>query len=152
MLQNEKPTSSNKDGLSKDNLLPEAKDLSENQYNTQKLKKIPVYNNRGQVVGVIQNGILKKNANSKKHMLWNPHGWAFDAEILEKARRLSIRNIEIFDSETHITYHAKLSDYFLHGVKIERGYGKQICLPIQYFKNDASHTNNTNQLNLAIKE
>lgn len=93
----------------------------------------PVTNAFGRIVGEIKNGCLEKCVSSDRHMLIDPLGWAWDVEILEKARKAGVERTLIIDKGANKTYKALLSDFDRFGIPVDRGYGRQICLPLKYW-------------------
>ena len=116
--------------------------------NNTNIGKIPMPSENGRIVGWIANDVLWKNAKESRHMLRRPRGWAWDACILEKAERLGASHTEIHEQEAKVVYRAKLEDFRCHGVKIDRGFGSQICLPIRYFQVQRPGNENPIQIKL----
>lgn len=104
-----------------------------NKYSTAQ-EKIVVRNVNGHVVGRITKGTLRKNVKASKHMLHSPLGWAWDVSIIELAQLFGVVNVVIYDQEQDITYQAPLESYIKFGVKFNRGYGEQICLPLRFWQ------------------
>ena len=67
-------------------------------------------------------------------MLRFPLGWACDLNILEQLKRLNARKILIIDTETNIRYRVSLSDFLEKSVPINRGFGEQRLLEINYWE------------------
>ena len=63
-------------------------------------------------------------------MLRHPLAWAFDVSILEAARQDGAQVVEVVDTESRKIYQAPLIAFFLHGARIDRGFGQQIALPL----------------------
>lgn len=93
----------------------------------------PVYNGRGKVVGYINGPLLTKQADSIRHMLKQPPGWAWDVAILDHAKGRGVTHTEVTDTETGITYRAAIADFETFGAPINRGHGPQIVLPAGYW-------------------
>ena len=104
------------------------------EYKRKKRRGQPVKNAFSRVVGEIKNGILVKVVSSDRHMLRVPLGWAWDVAILKKARKAGVERTLIIDQGANKTYEALLSDFEHFGIGIDRGYGRQICLPLKYWQ------------------
>ncbi len=102
-------------------------------YNTNQ-NRVIVYSQTGKAVGWIRDGILYKNADSRKHMLQKPPGWAWDKSILLKAKAIGVTKTVIHDKSSDIDYCANIDDFFSKGQIINRGFGYQICLPLAFWK------------------
>lgn len=79
---------------------------------------------------------LEKHCRSSSHMLRRPRGWCFDIESIEAATRAGIDFVVIYDDDNGCRYTVSLSEFINHGEKINRGYGPQICLRVQYWRVD----------------
>ena len=84
----------------------------------------------GRIVGQIEGNTLRKNARNEIHMLKRPRGCAWDLCVIEKAEASGVRYTEIFDESAGRIYHADLSDFRQYGLEFDRGFGRQIVLPI----------------------
>ncbi len=87
-------------------------------------------NTRGKPVASLVGRTLTKNVRASVHMLRQPRGWAFDLDILRQARADGAVAAEVRDLETGLTYWATLSAFDRWGVRFNRGFGEQICLPL----------------------
>jgi hypothetical protein len=84
----------------------------------------------GFIVAEVRGDCLFKRAWSSRHMLRKPQGWAFDFDILDDADYLGATWVLIIDEETGIAYSAELGAFWEQGIFIDRGYGEQLCLPL----------------------
>lgn len=101
----------------------------------------PVYNTKGQAAGQIWPDLcLIKRARASRHMLRNPHGWAWDTRILEEAKEKGVFIVYIIDEDTNTVYEAPLDEFWAHGQRIDRGHGEQICLPLKYWQITESYS------------
>lgn len=91
----------------------------------------PVYSATGRVCGEIAGPVLKKNA-QPNHMLRRPAGWGWDKAILEEARGAGCTHTEI--TCRGVVYRAALANFTRYGVKINRGYGEQVILPLMHWQ------------------
>lgn len=80
----------------------------------------------------IERGVLRwPHARGSAHRLRRPPGWAIQADVLRyHLARGDVERVEVHDDETQTTYTAGLSDVIRRGAEIERGFGKQIMLPL----------------------
>lgn len=74
-------------------------------------------------------GVLRKTARSR-HMLRTPRAWAFDEAHIAAAQRTGVLRVEVFDTDTQTTYRAAVADFETFGIRLDRGYGPQIALPL----------------------
>ncbi len=88
------------------------------------------FNTAGRSVATLQGATLTKRVRGSVHMLRQPRGWAFDLDILRQARADGAVAAEVRDLETGLTYWATLSAFDRWGVRFNRGFGEQICLPL----------------------
>jgi hypothetical protein len=112
----------------------------------------PVRNVYGRIVGEIIDGCLVKSVRSSIHMLKDPRGWTWDEKILKRAELAGVRHTKILDEDTGVIYEARLSDFHLYGKRIDRGFGKQICLPLEHWKTGISPTVGGNIGETSIKD
>lgn len=98
------------------------------------IQKFPARRRDGKVTGEFIGETLFKRAQSSKHMLRNPKGWAIDCYTLDVAKSRSTRFIQVTDTDTFFVYRARISDFALKGIPIDRGFGPQIVLPIEYWE------------------
>lgn len=88
-----------------------------------------VFNVQGKVVGhITPDGWLRKRVDPAIHMLRRPPGWATDVTHLD----LPIRGIRLVTPDG-TTYEAGLELFRRHGIRIERGYGQQVVLPLSFW-------------------
>jgi hypothetical protein len=99
---------------------------------TKAIKVQPVKVN-GRKVGEIVGDILRKNASFKSHLLQNPRGWTWDIAILEKARKAGVHLIVIIEIDSKWIYKSTFEDFMQNSVFIDRGYGQQRCLPLNFW-------------------
>ena len=86
---------------------------------------------------VCEDGILKRRASAQRHQLRYPPAWAFEENILREAERQGATLVQVVDTDTGQTYTASLSRFWTHGVRLDRGYGVQVALPLnQWHRED----------------
>lgn len=95
---------------------------------------VPVRAGNGRIVGILEGEVLKKKVRRSVHLLRQPRGWAWDVSILEEAEEHGALYTELIDEESTKIYWAPLSEFQSHGVSIDRGFGKQIVLPLAYWQ------------------
>ena len=66
-------------------------------------------------------------------MLKRPPAWAAAVEALDAAKAAGAQWVEYHDLDTGKTYRAVLEAFFRHGLRIDRGYGPQLALPLAYW-------------------
>ena len=64
-------------------------------------------------------------------MLRRPRrAWAADVDALDQARAAGAEWVEILDQDTGARYRAALADFYRRGLKVDRGHGAQLALPL----------------------
>lgn len=91
----------------------------------------PIYRADGRaVVGRVEGGTFYKRARSTVHLLRRPRAWACDVDALDQARAAGAEWVEIADQDTGTRYRAALADFYRRGLKVDRGHGAQLALPL----------------------
>ena len=93
---------------------------------------IPVYRSDGRICGEIAGDILRKTAR-REHQLQRPAAWGWDTAIIDQAEQAGARFTEITDDNGRI-WRASLADFRRHGVRVNRGYGEQVALPLSFWQ------------------
>jgi hypothetical protein len=91
----------------------------------------------GRVVGEVRGGTFYKTARASVHFLRRPAGIALDLGSLADAEDAGARYVEIFDRETGRHYHAAISTIRARGFELDRGFGRQVALPLDAWARDA---------------
>lgn len=86
------------------------------------------------IAGALVDGWLRKIVQASKHMLRSPRGWAIDAHALATARSAGALGLRIEDTESGRVYLADWDTLDAHGYTFDRGYGRQIALPLRYWQ------------------
>ena len=95
---------------------------------------IPIYRADGRaVVGRVEGDTFYKTARSTVHMLRQPRAWACDVDALDQARAAGATRVVILDQDRGRRYAADLATFDKHGVKVDRGHGAQLALPVAYW-------------------
>lgn len=68
-----------------------------------------------------------------KHMLKTPPAIAKDVSILQDVLRRGGKEIIFHNRETGVTYRATLRLFFDKSFELDRGFGRQLALPLEYF-------------------
>jgi len=88
------------------------------------------------VVGKVCWDTFKKIIIGSKHLLRKPLAIAFDIASLHDAERAGARWVEVKDKETGIVYKVTIERIWEYDFKLNRGYGNQIALPLEYWLQD----------------
>ena len=92
---------------------------------------IPIYRHDGAaVIGQVIGDTFHKRARSSKHMLRRPPAWACDVASLDQAQAAGAVWVVIYDQDTGRTYRVALADFLSRGVRVKRGHGDQLALPL----------------------
>ena len=97
-----------------------------------------VFIRSGKVVGNVTGEIFHKRMDSRKHFLRKPPAIAFDEKSLEKAMSYGAKRVLVLDTHKKDTYTATISQIYKNGMKVDRGFGKQIALPLSYWKKESA--------------
>jgi len=87
----------------------------------------------GHVVGYVKGETFYKTVSGSVHFLQKPYGIASDVDALNEAKQAGATHWQVTDRETKNKYSATIALVFDKGVYIDRGFGRQIVLPMQYF-------------------
>jgi len=90
----------------------------------------PVYSAAGRVVGEVVDEVLRKAVRRSVHFLRQPPAIAWDVCVLEQAEALGATRTEVLDTETGTLYTAPLNAFWRYGVRLNRGFGDQVALPL----------------------
>jgi len=118
--------------------------------NTKNKNNELIFNEYGKIIGWIEGNSFNKNISSSKHMLQKPKGIAWDLSVLERARKENLKRTYVHDKETGNEYEAILEDFFRYGVRINRGFGEQIVLPLKFWQIKAPGRPYSSQLALPL--
>ena len=96
---------------------------------------IPIHRSDGKVIGQVSAGVFRKDKLvASKHMMRKPLGWALDVASLAQAESYGADLVQLTDQETGVVYRAPITRFNEKGVQINRGYGRQICLPLEFWE------------------
>jgi len=93
---------------------------------------------RGKMTGTLRdNGrTFQKSVHSSRHFLRKPPAICLDVDNLRAAEGQGAVSIQIDDLDTGSRYTAAFALLWQIGVPMDRGYGRQIYLPLQYWSVD----------------
>jgi hypothetical protein len=90
---------------------------------------------RGKVAGkvTVRAGrlVLVKKADPVRHQLRTPLAWAWDASVLSQAERLGATLAIVEEKRGPRTWTAPLVAFYAHGLRVNRGHGEQLALPLE---------------------
>lgn len=84
-------------------------------------------------MGEIINGVLRKTAR-RAHQLQRPAAWAWDREIIDRAEAAGATWTEIHDLDGGRVYRVALSDFRRYCIRVNRGFGEQLALPLPFWQ------------------
>lgn len=84
----------------------------------------------------VQDGVLYRRARGSQHMLRKPPAWCFETNILLEASRLGVSVVQVHDVETHTTYSASLQTLLQKGIRLNRGHGEQLAVPLSCWRRE----------------
>ncbi len=79
---------------------------------------------------------LVRLARGSVHMLRYPPAWSFERTILEQAHEQGVSVVEVQDAETGVTYSTPLATFWQKGIRLNRGAGEQIALPLNLWRKE----------------
>ena len=85
----------------------------------------------GKRIGSVDHGVFKKTVHASRHFLRKPEpAIALSLESLKRAEDLGALFVQVYDAESHVTYSAAISHIRARGFEVDRGFGKQLALPL----------------------
>jgi len=88
----------------------------------------------GRTIGEVIASVFIKHVQGSKHFMRTPPGIAFDTETLEMAKTMGAQYVVVVDGETQKQYCARITTIEQKGLRIDHGYGPQICLQFVHFQ------------------
>jgi hypothetical protein len=82
------------------------------------------------IIGEVKGKFFCKKVSGKKHFLQKPPAIANDISILHDAMGKGATIVAIFDTDTKLEYFSYIDVILRKGFVIDRGYGKQMALPM----------------------
>jgi hypothetical protein len=96
----------------------------------------PIYCN-GRVIGEVTEDIFRKTVTRNKHLFRKYDGYAFDIDTLRQAEHAGAKFVEIRERDTCNTFKVAIETIYQYGISLpDNGFGKQICLPLKYWRCD----------------
>lgn len=80
----------------------------------------------------LKGNVLFKTARESIHFLRKPPAIAIDLEIFNSKKDL-IEYVQVYEKENGFYYTARKIDFIKFGIYLDRGYGRQIALPLKYW-------------------
>lgn len=96
----------------------------------------PIFLPDGRCVGEVCDGVYNTRRRRSAHMLQKPPAWAIDLVVLDELRRAGVRSVAVHEVERGETFTASLEAFYRQGVRVSRGFGEQIALPLAYWRVD----------------
>lgn len=93
-------------------------------------RQTPICRSDGRVVGHVRDGVFRKVLHSSRHFLRRPPAVAFDVFTLDAAEKAGAVHVEVTDSDTGKTYIATIADIRHYALRLDRGHGLQLALPL----------------------
>ena len=93
-----------------------------------------VLRHNGRIVGVIYDGSRLVKKVKSKHQLIRPPAWAIQSSILDYAKQKGVQTVEIINTDNERVYTAPMSLIYLKGGELNRGYGNQNYLPLEFWQ------------------
>ena len=109
--------------------------MTQTHCNKGKTKRQAVYNQRGQIVGHVEDGVFVRSFRSE-HMLQRPPALAFDLVSLGQIQALNVKTLRMTNTESGQVYSVFLSVFLERSFEFDRGFGKQRALRLEYWQCD----------------
>lgn len=84
----------------------------------------------GRSVGFVRDGVFYKSVRASLHFLRKPRAIAFDCASLEAAVQASASKVLVTDQESGCQYSTSISQIRRAGFEFDRGFGRQVGLPL----------------------
>lgn len=86
------------------------------------------------IVGEVLGNTFVKHLHSKTHFLRKPRAICFDLRSLEQAQKFGATEVKIYDMDSRSIYLAPIERIYRKGFYLNRGYGEQIGLTLNFWK------------------
>jgi hypothetical protein len=83
------------------------------------------------VIGEVRGTTFIKKIRASQHFLKTPPAIAFDLDSLAQAERAGAVEVQVIDKETGTIYRTTIAHILRAGFELDRGFGKQIALPLE---------------------
>ena len=87
----------------------------------------------GRVVGDLDGNVAIIKKSEKKHKLMSPEAWCFDTELLDSFVENGATTIRVETTDTGKKFLVSVEFFVDKAFKLDRGYNKQLGLPIVYW-------------------
>ena len=84
-------------------------------------------------IGIVVGNKFQKRVQGSRHFLRIPPSIASDEIVLETVQNMGANEVSVFDMETGTVYESSIANIKEHGIRFDRGYGKQIGLEFKYW-------------------
>lgn len=85
------------------------------------------------IIGLVKGDTFHKNVSRKHHFLQRPPAIAFDAGTLADAEDAGAEKVRVVDIDSDDVWTATMHQVRTYGIKLNRGYGPQVALPLEYW-------------------
>lgn len=93
-----------------------------------------VYKVGKRMVGELVDGhVLYKKVKRSVHLLVVSNSWAWDENVVQRAKLDGADRMHIYDVETNRNYYVSIERFYMHAYYVDFGFGKQLALPLQYW-------------------
>ena len=89
------------------------------------------------IVGEVRGNVFVKTVIASIHFLRKPPSIGFDTDSLKQAEKAGARYVSVIDTESGKVYRAPISTIWAHGFPLNRGYGDQIALRLEFWSQGA---------------
>jgi hypothetical protein len=104
-------------------------------------KPIPIYVD-GKAIGEVRGNVFTKRIYASRHFLRRPPAIAFDIDSLHAAQRAGAVFVQVLDGDSNRTYIQRIETILEKGLAVNRGFGKQIALPLKLWKDSVEALSN----------
>ncbi|MDZ4159477.1 MAG: hypothetical protein U1B80_06785, partial [Anaerolineaceae bacterium] len=84
----------------------------------------------GRIIGEVEGSTFKKAIHGSRHFLRQPPAIAISVDALDAAEHAGATQIEVLDKESGVRYRSSVQHFRDVGFTFERGFGRQIALPM----------------------
>jgi hypothetical protein len=88
------------------------------------------------IIGDLTGKIYTKRVRGSKHQLRVPPAWGIDEGAVTQIARMGATSIQIHDTEKDIYYSCELATFQAHCLVMDRGFGRQLALPMKRWRVD----------------
>lgn len=97
-------------------------------------ERLAVRTRAGNYYGYIEGDTYVKLVHSSRHMLKKPEAWAIDADSFDKLIKPACKRIIIIDKDAGVKYSSSISNFIDNKGEIDRKYGKQYFMILEYWR------------------